>query len=183
MGAIFEMGRSFRNEGADATHNPEFTSLEVYKAGSDYREMMTLTRQLYQAAARAIHGKEIALRPAGSPETSDESGEVEFVEVDISGDWRVISVFDAVSEAVGTVVTPDTGEEELRSLCLQHHLTQAEPRMLAFFDEAAILPGKEVNLQPENGRIAVMGVDTEKTVLLDTSLGQHLFVEGVFNRD
>lgn len=123
MGAIFEMGRSFRNEGADATHNPEFTSLEVYKAGSDYREMMTLTRQLYQAAARAIHGKEIALRPAGSSETSDESGEVEFVEVDISGDWRVISVFDAVSEAVGTVVTPDTGEEELRSLCLQHHLT------------------------------------------------------------
>ena len=60
---------------------------------------------------------------------------------------------------------------------------QAEPRMLAFFDEAGILPGKEVNLQPDNGRIAVMGVDTEKTVLLDTSLGQHLFVEGVSNRD
>ena len=60
---------------------------------------------------------------------------------------------------------------------------QAEPRMLAFFDEAVILPGREVNLQPDNGRIAVMGVDTEKTVLLDTSLGQHLFVEGVSNRD
>lgn len=60
---------------------------------------------------------------------------------------------------------------------------QAEPRMLPFFDEAGILPGKEVNLQPDNGRIAVMGVDTEKTVLLDTSLGQHLFVEGVSNRD
>ena len=60
---------------------------------------------------------------------------------------------------------------------------QAEPRMLAFFDEAGIFPGREVNLQPDNGRIAVMGVDTEKTVLLDTSLGQHLFVEGVSNRD
>lgn len=60
---------------------------------------------------------------------------------------------------------------------------QAEPRMLAFFDEAGILPGREVNLQPDSGRIAVMGVDTEKTVLLDTSLGQHLFVEGVSNRD
>lgn len=60
---------------------------------------------------------------------------------------------------------------------------QAEPRMLAFFDKAGILPGREVNLQPDNGRIAVMGVDTEKTVLLDTSLGQHLFVEGVSNRD
>ncbi len=60
---------------------------------------------------------------------------------------------------------------------------QAEPRMLAFFDEAGILPGREVNLQPENGQIAVMGVDTEKTVLLNTSLGQHLFVEAVSQGD
>ncbi|MDU5247462.1 MAG: FeoA domain-containing protein, partial [Varibaculum cambriense] len=60
---------------------------------------------------------------------------------------------------------------------------QAEPRMLAFFDEAGISPGREVNLQPENGQIAVIGVDTEKTVLLDTSLGQHLFVEEISNQD
>ncbi|MDU3274622.1 bifunctional lysylphosphatidylglycerol synthetase/lysine--tRNA ligase LysX, partial [Varibaculum cambriense] len=87
MGAIFEMGRSFRNEGADATHNPEFTSLEVYKAGSDYREMMTLTRELYQAAARAIHGKEIALRPINPEDAGAGSSDAEFEEVDISGDW------------------------------------------------------------------------------------------------
>lgn len=123
MGAIFEMGRSFRNEGADGTHNPEFTSLEVYKAGSDYREMMTLTRELYQAAARAIHGKEIALRPVDSGETGSESSDAAFEEVDISGEWRVISVFEAVSQAVGTTVTPDTREDVLRSLCAQHHLT------------------------------------------------------------
>ena len=55
--------------------------------------------------------------------------------------------------------------------------------MLAFFDEAGISPGREVNLQPENGQIAVIGVDTEKTVLLDTSLGQHLFVEEISNQD
>lgn len=60
---------------------------------------------------------------------------------------------------------------------------QAEPRMLAFLDEAGILPGNEVNLQPENGQVAVIGVDTEKTVLLDTSLGQHLFVEAVSQGD
>lgn len=60
---------------------------------------------------------------------------------------------------------------------------QAEPRMLAFFDEAGIFPGREVNLQPENGKIAVIGVDTEKTVLLDTPLGQHLFVEAVSQGD
>lgn len=123
MGAIFEMGRSFRNEGADATHNPEFTSLEVYKAGSDYQEMMTLTRELYQAAARAIHGKEIALRPINPEDAGAGSSDAEFEEVDISGQWRVISVFEAVSQAVGTTVTPDTGEEDLRSLCAEHHLT------------------------------------------------------------
>ena len=60
---------------------------------------------------------------------------------------------------------------------------QAEPRMLAFFDEAGIFPGREVNLQPENGQIAVIGIDTEKTVLLNTSLGQHLFVETVSQGD
>ena len=60
---------------------------------------------------------------------------------------------------------------------------QAETRILGFFAEAAIYPGKAVNLQPQGVQIAVMGVDTEKTVLLDTSLAQHLFVEGISERD
>ena len=60
---------------------------------------------------------------------------------------------------------------------------QAETRILGFFAEAAICPGKAVNLQPQGAQIAVMGVDTEKTVLLDTSLAQHLFVQGVSERD
>lgn len=60
---------------------------------------------------------------------------------------------------------------------------QAETRILGFFAEAAICPGKTVNLQPQGVQIAVMGVDTEKTVLLDTSLAQHLFVQGVSGRD
>lgn len=60
---------------------------------------------------------------------------------------------------------------------------QAETRILGFFAEAAICPGKAVNLQPQGVQIAVMGIDTEKTVLLDTSLAQHLFVQGVSGRD
>ena len=60
---------------------------------------------------------------------------------------------------------------------------QAETRILGFFAEAAIYPGKAVNLQPQGVQIAVMGVDTEKTVLLDTSLAQHLFVQGISERD
>ncbi|WP_420846895.1 amino acid--tRNA ligase-related protein [Nanchangia anserum] len=62
------MGRSFRNEGADATHNPEFTSLEVYRAGGDYTTMRCADRTPYpRGCSRAVHGREIVHRPADSP--------------------------------------------------------------------------------------------------------------------
>ena len=67
MDAIFEMGRSFRNEGADATHNPEFTSLEAYRAGWDYTSMRLLTEKIIRSAALAVHGREVVHRPVGTP--------------------------------------------------------------------------------------------------------------------
>ena len=57
---VYEIGRIFRNEGVDATHNPEFTMLEVYQAYGDYNTMATLTRELLQAAAEAAHGRQVA---------------------------------------------------------------------------------------------------------------------------
>jgi lysyl-tRNA synthetase, class II len=98
---VYEIGRIFRNEGADATHNPEFTMLEVYQAYADYNVMQTLTRELLQAAAVAAHGSEVARRPDGT-------------ELDISGQWRTDTVHGALSQALGEQVTPDTGEAELR---------------------------------------------------------------------
>ncbi len=61
---VYEIGRIFRNEGADATHNPEFTMLEAYQAYGDYNTMQTLTRELLQAAAVAAYGRQVA-RQAG----------------------------------------------------------------------------------------------------------------------
>ena len=61
MGAIFEIGRSFRNEGVDATHNPEFTSLEAYVAHGDYHTMRLLTQRIFQEAAIKV-----ARRPGGA---------------------------------------------------------------------------------------------------------------------
>jgi lysyl-tRNA synthetase, class II len=98
---VYEIGRIFRNEGADATHNPEFTMLEVYQAYADYNTMQTLTRELLQAAAVAAHGSEVARRPDGT-------------EVDISGEWRTSTVHGALSQALGEEVTPDTDAEQLR---------------------------------------------------------------------
>jgi lysyl-tRNA synthetase class 2 len=100
---VYEIGRIFRNEGADATHNPEFTMLEAYEAYGDYDTIGTLTRELIQAAAVAALGSTIVRRPDGS-------------EYDIGGEWPSVSVHDAVSQALGEQVTPDTTEPELREV-------------------------------------------------------------------
>ena len=65
MGKIFELNRNFRNEGADATHNPEFTSVEAYQPYADYHVMRELTRELLIETATAVFGKPVVRRPDG----------------------------------------------------------------------------------------------------------------------
>jgi lysyl-tRNA synthetase, class II len=99
---VFEINRNFRNEGADSTHNPEFTMLEAYEAYGDYNTMATLTREVYQHVAQAVFGTH-TFRYGDR-------------EVDISGEWREITVYGSVSEAVGEEVTPETPIETVRKL-------------------------------------------------------------------
>jgi lysyl-tRNA synthetase class 2 len=101
---VYEIGRNFRNEGVDATHNPEFTMLEAYEAYGDYTTMATLTRVLIQRAAVEALGGTVLHRVDGT-------------EADIGGEWPFKSVHDAVSEALGEKITPDTSEQQLRVLC------------------------------------------------------------------
>ena len=101
---VFEINRNFRNEGADSTHSPEFAMLEFYQAYADYNSMADLTQALIQEAALAVHGSlNFELVEGGSR--------------DLSGDWDRISVYPAVSAAVGREITPQTPIEELRELC------------------------------------------------------------------
>ena len=51
---VFELGRVFRNEGIDGTHNPEFTSLEFYMAYADYMDMMSLTEELFKSLSKEL---------------------------------------------------------------------------------------------------------------------------------
>jgi lysyl-tRNA synthetase class 2 len=106
---VYEIGRIFRNEGADGSHNPEFTMLEVYQAYGDYNTMQTLTRELLQAAALAAFGEQAVRRPDGSV-------------VDISGRWREATVHGALAEAAGTEITPGTSEKELRDIAVQQKI-------------------------------------------------------------
>jgi lysyl-tRNA synthetase, class II len=103
---VYELGRNFRNEGADATHNPEFTMLEAYEAYGDYTTIGALTRSLILRAARDGIGGTVVRRKDGS-------------EYDIGGEWPWIGVHEAVSLALGEEVTPDTGADQLRKLAGQ----------------------------------------------------------------
>ena len=105
---VFELNRNFRNEGVDATHNPEFTMLEAYQAYADYDTMRTLTRELVQNAAEAAYGAQIVRRPG--PDGA-------LTEFDISGDWPVIPVHQAVSAALGEQIDAGTPVAILREYC------------------------------------------------------------------
>jgi lysyl-tRNA synthetase, class II len=100
---VYEIGRIFRNEGADSTHNPEFTMLEAYEAYGDYNTIATLTQELLQAAARDALGGTVLRRADGG-------------EYDIAGEWRSATVHGSLSEAIGEEVTPDTSLDHLRKL-------------------------------------------------------------------
>jgi lysyl-tRNA synthetase class 2 len=116
MQNVFELGRNFRNEGADATHNPEFTSLEVYQAYADYSVMRELAHDLILAAAVAVHGSPVARRatPDGGVTT-----------VDLSAPWPVVPVHEAVSRATGTELTPMTPRAEVLDVCRRHGVPAA----------------------------------------------------------
>jgi len=110
MEQVFELGRAFRNEGVDFSHNPEFTLLEAYQAHADYRYWIDGSRELIQNAAKAANGAQVVMRPGSG-------GAHDVLEaVDISGVWPVKTVHDAVSEALGEHIDADTSLTRLRSL-------------------------------------------------------------------
>ncbi|GGC93673.1 lysine--tRNA ligase [Tersicoccus solisilvae] len=102
---VYEIGRVFRNEGVDSTHSPEFTMLECYEAYADQFVMADRMREMILACAHAL-GRTRIETAAGT--------------VDLEGEWRWLSVYPAVSEAVGEEVTPQTGIEDLRRIAAAH---------------------------------------------------------------
>lgn len=96
---VFEIGRIFRNEGMDLTHNPEFTTMEAYRAFSDLEGMKALAQGVIKAANKAI----------GNPEVIEYQGQT----IDLSGEWASRSMTDIVSDVLGKQVTIDTPVEEL----------------------------------------------------------------------
>lgn len=107
---VFTFARNFRNEGIDRTHNPEFSSLEVYLPFHDVHDMMDLTEAIYVAACTALHG---------APKCTWQGRELDF-----TPPWPRVPMLDAVKEATGLDVARMT-RDELAEACRARGLDQA----------------------------------------------------------
>lgn len=106
MDRVFEIGRTFRNEGMDTTHNPEFTMMECYQAFADVDDVIELTETLVVNAARDALGTTVI--------------DVAGTSVDLSEAWPRARMVDLVSAAVGTSVHPSTPVDDVRAIAETH---------------------------------------------------------------
>jgi len=102
MERVYEIGRVFRNEGIDTTHNPEFTSIEIYTAYTDYKDVMDLTEGIISDVAKRVLGT--TLVPYGEHE------------VELKAPWKRIHMVDAIKEVTGVDFWPHMTDEEARAI-------------------------------------------------------------------
>lgn len=126
MERVYEIGRNFRNEGCDATHNPEFTTMEAYQAYGDLSDMAKLTEEMFHYLAKEIVGKE-QFKWLG-------------YDIDISKPFRHITMTDAIREKTGVDFYKVETLEEARELAKKFNV-EVEPHFLwghilnAFFEK------------------------------------------------
>jgi lysyl-tRNA synthetase class 2 len=109
---VFELNRSFRNEGMDPQHNPEFTMLEAYQAFTDIHGIAKFTREVIQAACLAANGT-LQIDYQGTP-------------IDLSGTWETRTMIDLVSEAAGEDVSFNRTLTELKTLANHYQIFSQE---------------------------------------------------------
>ncbi|XP_037820323.1 lysine--tRNA ligase isoform X1 [Lucilia sericata] len=145
---VYEIGRQFRNEGIDLTHNPEFTTCEFYMAYADYHDLIEMTEQMVSGMVKAIHGTyKIKYHPEG-PEGPEE-------EIDFTPPFKRVSMIKTLEEKLNvkfpsatTLNTKETNEF-LSQLCIKHNVECPAPRTTArlldklvgeFIEETCINP-------------------------------------------
>ena len=112
MERVYEIGRTFRNEGMDPMHNPEFTMMEVYQAYSDLEGMMDLTENMYKTIANEVCGKT----------TFHFLGH----DIDVAGEWKRVSMTDAIKEKTGIDFKAINSLDECLKLAEEHHIDLEE---------------------------------------------------------
>ena len=121
---VYEMGRMFRNEGMDATHNPEYTAMELYQAYGDYDDMMEITEHLIETVATNVLGKT--------------SIEYDGNEIELKAPWRRLPMIDAIKEETGIDFNEIISYEDAVAIAKEKNVEVKESRgeiIAEFFEE------------------------------------------------
>ena len=105
---VYEIGRIFRNEGMDIRHNPEFTSIELYAAYENYHDMMDITEEIF---------KRCAMKACGTTKITYQGKEI-----DLGGEWKRITMIDAINEACGVDFNKVNTDEEAIALAKERKI-------------------------------------------------------------
>jgi lysyl-tRNA synthetase class 2 len=125
---VYEIGRVFRNEGIDLTHNPEFTLCEFYMAYADMYDLMEITEDLLESMVKYLNGGSTIVKY--HPEGKDGKELV----MDFKTPWKRYDMIETLEEKTGTKFPPGdtlhTAETNkfLRDLCVKHNVDCSEPR-------------------------------------------------------
>ena len=125
---VYEVGRIFRNEGMDTSHNPEFTSIEMYQVYTDYFGMMDLIEDMYRTIARNVCGTDVI--------------EYQGVKIDMGSPWERLTMVEAVKKYAGVDYNDWADDEAARAVAKEKHVEVPEGAnatkghvLIAFFDE------------------------------------------------
>jgi lysyl-tRNA synthetase, class II len=111
---VYEIGRNFRNEGIDRSHNPEFTMMECYQAYADYNDIMKLVEEMICFIAKEVKGS-VRITYQGT-------------EIDLTPPWKRIRLLDAIEEFTGIDVNQFTDKENLAA-AMREHGYEADPKL------------------------------------------------------
>ncbi|MBQ7760475.1 MAG: lysine--tRNA ligase [Clostridia bacterium] len=148
MHRVYEVGRIFRNEGMDTKHNPEFTTIELYQAFADYKDMMDLVEEMYKMLAVKVCGSEKIM--------------FQGVEIDM-GKWERLTMAEAVKKYAGVDYNDWTDDAQAREVAKKLHVEVAEDatkgRVLieifdAYVEEKLIQPTFIYDYPVENSPLA-----------------------------
>ena len=132
---VYEIGRQFRNEGIDMTHNPEFTTCEFYMAYADYNDLMDMTEEMFSQMVLDIKGSYKIEYHANGPDEPP-------VEIDFSPPWRRISMCDEIERILGVKLPADFSHPDapaqLLAICRAHGAECNEPHTAARLLDALV---------------------------------------------
>ena len=138
MERVFELGKVFRNEGIDRSHNPEFTMLEAYASCWDYNDMMVCVENLYEFLAQKLFG--ITKIPALRPGTNEP------IEMDVKAPWKRLSMKASLQEYANVNVDEMTDEQIRQHLLSRGHI---DPKKISSLSRGLLIGALfEVEVEP-----------------------------------